>query len=91
MISGKTKTGFEFNVDSRVKNDWRVLRSIADIQSKDKSTQAKAVVQLIQLIIGEREEELLQHIAENNDGFVPAEVVYAEISDILGQIPAIKN
>ena len=91
MISGKKKTGFAFNVDSRVRNDWRVLRAIADIQSKDKSTQAKAVVQLIQLIIGEREEELLQHIAENNDGFVPAEVVYAEISDILGQIPAIKN
>lgn len=91
MISGKTKTGFEFEVDARIKNDWRVVQAIADIQSKDESVVVPAMVNLIKLIIGEQEKELLEHIAESNDGFVPTTALYAEISDILGQIPAIKN
>ncbi|MCQ2087969.1 MAG: hypothetical protein MJZ37_07935 [Bacilli bacterium] len=91
MVKGKTKTGFEFEVDERIKNDWRVVHAIADIQSKDESIIVPAMVKLIKLIINNQEEALMEHIANNNEGFVPTNALYAEISDILTQIPAIKN
>lgn len=91
MIKGSTQSGFEFEIDPRVKSDWRVMKALADVQSKDDERIIPGMVNLIKFILGDREDALLNHIASMNDGYAPAKAIFAEIKDMLDAIPAIKN
>lgn len=91
MIKGITQSGFEFEVDPRVKQDWRLIKAIADVQSKEDDRAIEGTVKLINIILGEKEEEIISHIASLNDGYVPTAAIMAEIKDILNAIPNIKK
>ena len=91
MITGKTKSGFKFKVDERIKKDWRLIKAITDSQSDDGNVKLKAVVTMIQLILGDQEELLMQHIMKKNEGYVPFEIMQSEISEIIQSIPEAKN
>lgn len=91
MITGKTKSGFKFKVDERIKKDWRLIKAITDSQSDDGNVKLKAVVTMIQLVLGDQEELLMQHIMKKNEGYVPFEIMQSEISEIIQSIPEAKN
>lgn len=91
MITGKTKSGFKFKVDERIKKDWRLIKAITDSQSDDGNVKLKAVVTMIQLVLGDQEELLMQHIMKKNEGYVPFEIMQSEISEIIQFIPEAKN
>lgn len=91
MIEGKTKSGFKYKVDERIKTDWRLVKAIADSQNDDMNVKLKAVVEMIQLVLGDNEELFMQHIMKKNEGFIPMEKVNAEISEIIQSIPDSKN
>lgn len=91
MIEGKTKSGFKYKVDERVKKDWRLVRAIANSQKDDADIKLAAIVDMIQLVLGDQEELLMQHIMKKNDGFVPLERMQSEITEIITSVPDLKN
>lgn len=88
---GKTKSGFKYNIDERIKSDWRMLEAIADSESSDASIQLKGVNNLVNLLLGEDKDKLIEHVKKNNDGFVPTMAVMAEITDMLEGNKPLKN
>lgn len=75
----KTKTGFEFNIDPRWLRDVRFLKLYKKIQEDD-----LAVLDLIELLMGDQEQALYDHVAE--EGFVDLEKVADELADIFEQL-----
>lgn len=92
MITGKTKSGFEFSYDKRILTDWRFITAISDSQSKDDSKKISGVTNMVELLLGaDGMESLSAHIASVNDGYVPIEAVMEEIKEILNNSKETKN
>ena len=78
MITGKTSTGFQFEIDSRAVKDVRFVRRLAAAQ-KD-GTQWP---DLIESALGaEQFDRLCEHITDA-DGFQPIENLATEFSEIV--------
>lgn len=82
-MQGKTKTGFKYNIDERIKSDWRLLQAITDSESEDANTQLKGVSNLVNLLIGNNKDAFFKHVADLNEGYIPTTAVIAEITDML--------
>lgn len=91
MIEGKTKSGFKFKIDERIQSDWRLVKAIADSQNENSGIKLQGTVNMIKLVLGDQEELLMQHIKKKNDGFIPMEIMNAEITEIIQAIPKAKN
>ena len=90
-MEGKTKSGFKFSLDERIIDDWRLLSAIALSESKDPSDQIRGSHELVTLLLGEKEKDLLDFIAKRNDGFVPSSQVSKIISEIITEVRELKN
>ncbi len=85
MIEGKTRTGFKFKIDERIKNDWRLIDAISRV-SKDGASlaeKATATAELVDLLCGNCKADLMAHIQKKNDGFVPADALERELFDMI--------
>ena len=91
MIEGKTKAGYKFSIDERIVDDWRLLSAIALSESADQSDQIRGAHELVSLVLGAKEKDLLDFIAKKNDGFVPANKVVEAITEILTEVRELKN
>ena len=78
MITGKTSTGFEFEIDENVINDMRILDAVSEVANE---TNLLAISFLVDTILGENKERLYKHVAEKN-GRVPIDKVNSEIAEI---------
>lgn len=84
MIEGITKTGFSFNADETVLDDWRFVKYIAKTKSKNMEEQIVATTGLVDLLLGEDEEErLMSHIAERNNGHIPQKEVINTVINMI--------
>lgn len=82
-MQGKTKTGFEFEVDDRILSDWRFTMALTKCQNGKGIDQLAGAQDMVSLMLGEDGlDRMMKHIAGLNDGYVPAEAVMAEIRDI---------
>lgn len=91
MIEGKTKDGFKFSIDERILGDWRLLSAIALSDSKDQSDQIKGTHELVTLLLGDREKDMIDFLSKKNDGYVPAIKVSEIITEILTKVKELKN
>lgn len=78
MVSGKTKTGFEFSVDENAMNDMRLVDMLAD-KSVDPAFQVSNVLRY--LLPGDQRKKLYEHV-QTETGRVPVEAISNEIADI---------
>lgn len=78
-MKGKTKTGFEFKIDSRILNDVHFLKAYRNL-NKDEL----AVFDIISLLFGDAEDALYEHCTE--DGFCDIEKVAAELEDVFNAL-----
>lgn len=85
MVNGKTKSGFKFEVSKRVTNDWRFIVALADMDSNDEFRAIAGCVAVIRLLLGDQEQAFYKHLQEN-DGTVPTEKVWAEITEIIQEM-----
>lgn len=90
-MKGKTKSGFEFNIDERMLEDWRVVDAIGLSESDDPSEQIKGARTLVDLILGKEKQKLIDFIAKKNNGYVPATAMTAAIAEIITESKEIKN
>ena len=87
MIEGKTRTGFKYKLDERIKTDWRLIDAVARVSKEGATLAEKAVAtsELVDLLVGDNKSKLLEHIQKNNDGFVPSLALEAELFDIIAE------
>lgn len=91
MIQGKTKTGFKFETDERVLDDWRLILNIERAESDNLTEKVKGVAELVHLLLGDNEAKLMEHIAKRNEGFVPTEAIISELASIISKTKELKN
>lgn len=92
MIKGITSSGFEFEVDERCLNDWRLIKAISKSDSKDQVDRLHAIATMINMLLGdEGEEKLVDFIAKNNDGYVPSEKMYAIVKEVFDEVKNINE
>ena len=84
MVKGKLKNGFDFKTDERVLGDWRFVKLIADTEKGDMATKVVSTAKLVEMVLGEEgENNLVEYIANKNDGFVPQEEMYTAVIEII--------
>lgn len=87
-----TKSGFKFDFDERMTDDWRVLKAIGMADNKDDPDGMIAgSLELVTLIFGKDEKRLIEHIQSKNDGFVPVLAIKEELADVFTKARALKN
>lgn len=86
-----TKSGFECQVNEKVRNDWRFIKAVAKADSGNDLQRMDGLTQMVQLLLGDAEEALCKHVQEP-DGTVPFDKVNQELLDIMAAIgDEIKN
>lgn len=78
MIKGTTSTGFEFELDDSVLNNYELIDAIAETSGDN----PLSVVKVVNLLLGNKKNDLLDHCRAEN-GTVPILRVVEEIKDIL--------
>ena len=91
VITGKTKDGFEYKIDKRLMNDWRLLSFISLTESSVPTDQIRGASGLVTLLLGDQEQALMEFLKEKNDGFVPVEAVTDVLAEIITATKEVKN
>lgn len=86
MIKGKTKSGFNYEIDEEALNDYRLLKEIARVEEEP----LRFPFLLERLLTSEQEEKLLNHL-EDEKGIVDPDKVMDEIKDIFSNTKPLKN
>ena len=86
MIKGKTKSGFNYEIEEEALNDYRLLKEIARVEEEP----LRFPFLLERLLTSEQEEKLLNHL-EDEKGRVDPDKVMDEIKDIFSNTKPLKN
>lgn len=87
-----TKSGFEYRVDPRILTDWRFTMAVAKTQNGKDMEKLAGVEQMATLLLGDEQyQKLLRHVSDQNQGFVPAETIIAEMTEIMEASKETKN
>ena len=82
-MQGETKSGFKYEIDDRVLKDWRFVEAITEADKGKGVAQLEGARKMIHLMFGEDYDKFMEHLAAQNDGYVPSEAVMAEVKEIL--------
>jgi hypothetical protein len=82
-MQGITRSGYQFDIDDRILSDWRFTVALTKCQKmKDQFEGLEGIQEMVRLLFGNKYEDFLKFISDKNDGYVPAEVIMAEVQDI---------
>lgn len=81
MISGKTRSGFEFEVDERLLDDWDMCEQLTRAQSEDRAERMSGFFELGRLLLGDKLKKLKKHV--KTDGIVPVNLMIEELAEII--------
>ena len=83
MVTGKTKTGFEYSIDERIVKDYRYVRALAKLNKGDSAEKFIAFDQISTLMLGNKVDDLITHVETLHDGYAPIEAIGAEVTEII--------
>ncbi len=86
MIKGKTLTGFEFQIEDTVLNNYELLELFAEVDENP-----LLVPKLVKIILGEEQKNALIDHVRNENGIAEVEKVSAELEYILTSSAETKN
>ena len=87
-----TKSGFKFELDERIIDDWRVVKAMGRADNTDNPEDMLAgSIELISLIFGKDEDRLVEHIRKKNDGYAPMAALKDELLSTFERVKALKN
>lgn len=86
----KTKSGFAFEMDDRIKTDWRLVQAMSLLQSDDQTKNAEGLIRMTELVLGKNVDKFYEFTMKKNDGYIPVESV-SELFDCINEDPEIKN
>lgn len=86
LVSGTTKSGIAYTIDTRVRKDSRLLHQLVRLQSKklNEFNRAEALYFLLDLMFGGDEGVFIfqNEVALHHDGICTYETLMAELNDI---------
>lgn len=86
VITGKTKTGFEYEIDKKILNDYELLEEIDNIGKNP-----LIIIRLLKRLLKEEQLEKLKEHIRNEEGIVPIDKMEKELEDIFDGINEIKK
>ncbi len=86
VITGKTKTGFEYEIDKKILNDYELLEEIDNIGKNP-----VIIIRLLKRLLKEEQLEKLKEHIRNEEGIVPIDKMEKELIDIFDGINEIKK
>ena len=86
MVTGKTKTGFEYSIDERIVEDYRYVRALAKLKKGDNTEKFLAFDQISTLMLGGKVDDLITHVETLHDGYAPIEAIGAEVTEMMGAL-----
>lgn len=88
MITGKTKSGFEFSISEGLTSDWRYVKAYRNARSADEEKQVDGICSMAEVIFSDpaQEEAFYKHIAQTYGGRVPSKIVWEELDEIIGAL-----
>ena len=86
VITGKTKTGFEYEIDKKILNDYELLEEIDNIGKSP-----LIIIKLLKRLLKEEQLEKLKEHIRNEEGIVPIDKMEKELEDIFNGINEIKE
>ncbi len=87
MITGKTTSGFEFSVQEKSLNDYRLLKVLRQI---DKG-RADYMVDAVGILLGDDQADRLEQFIQKRDGEVTTSAMAEGFSEIIRAVSALKN
>lgn len=90
MITGKTKSGFQFEYDERILTDWRFVSAVAKTTADNEVQKMIGITEVANLLVVDMD-ALIEHLKKDNDGFAPSEKVMLEITEIMEASKTAKN
>lgn len=78
MIKGKTKSGFNFEIDEEVVNDYEFIEVLADVDENPLKTP-----KLFKMLLGDEQTEKLKEHIKSKNGKTPVKVMTEELIEIL--------
>ena len=86
VITGKTKTGFEYEIDKKILNDYEFLEEIDNIGKNP-----LIIIKLLKRLLKEEQLEKLKEHIRNEEGIVPLDKMEKELTDIFDGINELKK
>ena len=87
MIKGITKSGFAFEIEDDVLDDYELLEIITNVDSGD----LRLVPKMVDKLLGEEQRERLKEHVRTNTGRVSTKALMDEVALILGSSNELKN
>lgn len=87
MITGKTKSGFEFELDDEVLDDYELLEVLHKLDSGEYGL----VTEMVGKLLGEEQKDLLKEHVRGEDGKVSAKRMMDEVAEIFKANNGLKN
>ena len=83
-VKGTTASGYKFSVDAEVFKDWRFLKAIRKANT-DGEEAFEASLDMVAILFNDQKEEerFYDHLAGQNGGRVPVDVVGKEVGEIM--------
>lgn len=85
MVKGTTKSGINFEIDERIKEDTRLVQFSTEMHSDDELIRSQALFDMLGLIFGGRNGVLSfqNTVASVHEGVCSTEYLIAELSEIM--------
>ena len=78
MITGKTKSGFEYTLDDNVTDDYELLELLIDIDNG----QYTGITDMVQRLLGDEQKEQLKEHLRRENGRISTKEMLAEVMEI---------
>ena len=87
MISGKTESGFAFEIEDEALDDYDLLHALVQVDRGD----AAKIFDVVDLLLGEAQREALRDHVRTPSGRVSAKRMASEVAQIFKTCKEIKN
>lgn len=77
MLKGTTKSGFKFEIEDKRLNNFELLEAISEVEESP-----LALPRVIKLLLGDSKAKALKNHVRDDEGFVSADKLSAEIMEI---------
>lgn len=87
MLKGISASGFEFEIDEEVLDDWEMIELLQEIDDGSVGKIAKAIV----FLLGKEQYKKLKNFIKARDGKIKASVMIDEFTSIMNAEKEVKN
>ncbi len=87
MIKGKTSSGFEFELEDEVLDDYDLLESLQKADEGD----AGSMLRVVDILLGEEQKRKLKDHVRSDKGRVSAKALFAVVEEIFQACKEGKN